>query len=234
MELKNKIVIVTGGSSGIGLATAVELRKKEAVVIITGRNEERLKKTSEEYGLIPFACDVSQESQVLELYNFVKKEYGRLDALINNAGFGTRGFLDEIKLEDFNRVFATNVAGAMLMAREAAKLFKAQNFGAIVNIASTAATKGYEGATVYAASKFALRGMTECWRAELRKYNVRVILVNPSEVQTEFAQNAGFGERAFNPKKLVSEDIAYSIISALEMNDRGFITELTVFATNPF
>jgi 3-oxoacyl-[acyl-carrier protein] reductase len=234
MDLKDKIVIVTGGSSGIGLATAAELRKKEAVVIITGRNEDRLKKTAEEYGLIPFVCDVSHESHVSNLYDFIKKEYGRLDALINNAGFGTRGFIDEIKLEDFNRVFATNVAGAMLMAREAAKLFKAQNSGAIVNIASTAGIKGYEGGTVYAASKFALRGMTECWRAELRKYNVRVILVNPSEVQTEFAQNAGFGERAFNPKKLVSEDIAYSIISALEMNDRGFITELTVFATNPF
>jgi len=75
--------------------------------------------------------------------------------------------------------------------------------------------------------------MTECWRAELRPYNVRVILINPSEVQTEFVVSSGRDKREFNPSKLVAEDIAHAVVSSLEMNDRGFITELTVFATNP-
>ena len=105
--------------------------------------------------------------------------------------------------------------------------------GNIINISSTAGKKGFAYGTAYAATKFALKGMTECWQAELRKYNVRVMLVNPSEVQTEFSVNAGNGEREFNPTKLLSEDIAHAVISALEMEDRGFITELTVFATNP-
>jgi 3-oxoacyl-[acyl-carrier protein] reductase len=86
--------------------------------------------------------------------------------------------------------------------------------------------------TAYYASKFALRGMTECWRAELRKHNVRVFLVNPSEVLTDFASTAGLAQKA-NETKLRPEEIAHAVKSALEMDDRGFTTELTVFATNP-
>ena len=89
------------------------------------------------------------------------------------------------------------------------------------------------GGTPYVASKFALRGMTECWRTELRNYNIRVILINPSEVQTEFVVNSGRPKREFNPTKLLPVDIAHSVLSSLEMNERGFVTELTVFATNP-
>jgi 3-oxoacyl-[acyl-carrier protein] reductase len=92
--------------------------------------------------------------------------------------------------------------------------------------------RGAPNGTAYYASKFALRGMTECWRAELRKYNVRVFLINPSEVITDFARRAGFPQ-ADNPSKLQSEDIAHMIKAVLEMNDRGFTPELSVFATNP-
>lgn len=233
MELKNKIILITGGTSGIGLSAAIELKKKGALVIITGRNEEKLKSEIEKNGFDGYRCDVSLEDEVLDLYSKIKIKYGKLDVLINNAGFGIMSRIESIKLDEFNKVFATNVAGAMLMAREASKIFIEQKSGAIINIASTAATKGFEGASAYSASKFALRGMTECWRAELRKDNVRVILINPSEVQTDFAKNAGFGERAFNPTKLLPIDIAHAIVAALEMNERGFITELTVFATNP-
>jgi 3-oxoacyl-[acyl-carrier protein] reductase len=140
---------------------------------------------------------------------------------------------DRVNLEQFNDVLQTNVVGAALAAREAAKIFKKQNSGAIINIASTAATKGFAGGTPYVATKFALRGMTECWRAELRPYNVRVILINPSEVQTDFVISSGRSAREFNPSKLISEDIAHTVVAALEMHERGFITELTVFATNP-
>jgi 3-oxoacyl-[acyl-carrier protein] reductase len=129
-------------------------------------------------------------------------------------------------------VFATNVTGAMLMAREAAKHFIAKRSGNIVNIASTAALRGAPSGTAYYASKFALRGMTECWRAELRKYSIRVILVNPSEVLTSFAATAGIPQKE-NPTKLRSEDIAYAIKGVLEMEDRGFTPELSIFATNP-
>lgn len=233
MILKNKIVIVTGGSVGIGLSTAIMLKSKEAEVIITGRNCERLEKTAKENGLIPFVSDISKEEDVLKLFDFIKNKFGNLDILINNAGFGYFDLVENIEVNRFNEVLQTNVIGAALAAREAAKIFKIQNSGAIINIASTAATKGFAGGTPYVASKFALRGMTECWRAELRPHNVRVILINPSEVQTEFVKNSGREEREFNPTKLVGDDIAHAVISSLEMDDRGFITELTVFATNP-
>jgi len=121
----------------------------------------------------------------------------------------------------------------LLSARLAVAIFKKQNSGNIVNISSTAGTKGFAGGTAYSATKFALKAMTECWRAELRQYNVRVILINPSEVQTHFVSNSGRESRPFNPSKLQGIDIAHTICSALEMEDRGFITELTVFATNP-
>jgi 3-oxoacyl-[acyl-carrier protein] reductase len=99
-----------------------------------------------------------------------------------------------------------------------------------VNISSTAGTKGFQGGTAYASSKFALRGMTECWREELRRSNVRVILVNPSEVLT------GFGGKppADNPRKLRPREIADAIVGALKVDDRGFLPEFSVFATNPF
>jgi 3-oxoacyl-[acyl-carrier protein] reductase len=162
-----------------------------------------------------------------------KRELGGYDTLINNAGFGIFAPLVETRLEDMQRVYATNVFGAMLVARESAKHFIAKNRGNIVNIASTAGQRGFAGGTSYATSKFALTGLTECWRAELRKNNIRVMQVNPSEVQTEFVAASGRPLRAFSDRKLIAPDIAHTIVSMLELDDRGFVTEATVWATNP-
>ncbi len=233
MNLKDKVIIVTGGSQGIGLATAKMLKSKGAQVVITARNKARLDEAAKANDLFQIQGDVANEADVKQIYQTVTDKFGRIDALINNAGYGYFSLLEDIELDKFNRVFATNVTGAMLMAREAAKIFKKQNHGNIVNISSTAGLKGFAYGTAYSATKFALKAMTECWRDELRKYNVRVILVNPSEVQTQFVINSGREGRSYNPTKLQAEDIAHSVCAALEMDDRGFITELTVFATNP-
>jgi 3-oxoacyl-[acyl-carrier protein] reductase len=139
-------------------------------------------------------------------------------------------------------MIAVNLTGAMLCTREASKHFMEKKYGNIINISSTAGIRGFENGTPYCASKFALAGMNECWRADLRKNNIRVMLVNPSEVQTDFSHNAAkwlktfikrVEEKDINPTKLIAEDIAHTIISMLEMEDRGFITEATVWATNP-
>ena len=103
------------------------------------------------------------------------------------------------------------------MAARAAKLFKNQNSGNIVNIGSTAAERGFERGTIYAASKFALRGMTQCWQAELRKHNIRVFLIDPSEVATAFAR-PDRKEREAPPNKLSSPEIAHAIAAVLEMD----------------
>ena len=128
-------------------------------------------------------------------YRELLEKFGDLDILVNNAGFGVFKNLVDFDRASFDAVFATNVTGAMLMAREAARIFITRNRGNIINISSTAGLRGAANGTAYYASKFALRGMTECWRAELRKYNVRVMLVNPSEVVTNFAAAAGFAAK---------------------------------------
>ena len=110
---------------------------------------------------------------------------------------------------------------------------KQQNKGSIINIASSAGLRGFKNGTVYAASKFALRGMTECWREELRPFNIRVMLVNPSAVPTAFNVESR-EEKSQKDNMLRPEELAHAIVSALAMDDRGFIPELGVWATNPF
>src|SRR3954453_2964775 len=159
----------------------------------------------------------------------VTEAFDGFDVLINNAGFGHFAPLVETTLEDMQRIYATNVFGAMLVARESATHFIAAGKGGnIINIASTAGQRGFAGGTAYASSKFALSGMTECWRAELRKHDIRVMQINPSEVQTDFYRG-----RPLSDRKLRATEIAHAALSMLEMDDRGFITELSVWATNP-
>ena len=234
MQIKDSTFLVTGGSLGIGKATAKMIVEKGGKVAITGRNELRLKKAAEEISAFPINADVAKPGDIKKTFELFLKEFEKLDCLINNAGIGGGwNEVTELKLEDFQKVYAVNVFGAAMMTKEAAKLFKKQNYGHIINIASTAAIKGYANGTVYSSSKFALRGMTECWRAELRKYNVRVILVNPSEVKTAFGDPDG-KEKEEVPNKLRGVEIAHTIVSALEMDNRGFIPEVTIWATNPF
>lgn len=232
MNLKGATVLVTGGSSGIGLSIAKVLAGAGARVAITGRDQKRLDEAATAYGVLAIKADVSKLADVQRTFADVFKAFGHLDVLINNAGVGTFKPLVETDPAEFERVFATNVTGAMLMAREAARHFVERKGGHLINIASTAAVRGAANGTAYYGSKFALRGMTECWRAELRPHNVRVILINPSEVITNFAATAGFPQKD-NETKLQGDDIAGIVKATLEMDDRGFVTELTVFATNP-
>jgi 3-oxoacyl-[acyl-carrier protein] reductase len=232
VDLKNAVALVTGGSVGIGRSIAQLLHEAGARVAITGRHQVRLEEAARALDVFPIRADVSNEADVARTYQEVLTKFGDLDILVNNAGFGTFKSLVDFDRASFDAVFATNVTGAMLMAREAAKIFIKRNRGNIVNISSTAGLRGAANGTAYYASKFALRGMTECWRAELRKYNIRVMLVNPSEVLTNFASVAGFPQKA-NETKLRGEEIAHAVKTILEMDDRGFTPELSVFATNP-
>ncbi len=233
MKLKDSKVIITGGSLGIGKATAKQLVDEGAKVVITGRDEKRLRAAVKATGAFPVVADVSDMSDIKRTFDEAMGYLGGLDCLINNAGIGHFPHLSDITLEDFHQVYSTNVYGAAMMAQVAAEIFKNQQSGNIINIGSTAAKKGFERGTIYASSKFALRGMTECWQAELRKFNVRVMLINPSEVTTAF-NSADRLERGELNNKLRSTEIAQSIVAALSMDDRGFIPELTVWATNPW
>jgi 3-oxoacyl-[acyl-carrier protein] reductase len=234
MQIKDSTFLITGGSLGIGKATAKLIIEKGGKVAITARNKSRLEKAAKEIGAFPITADVSKPDDIKKTYDVFENEFDRLDCLINNAGIGGKwNDVFNLNPDDFMNVYSVNVFGAALMTKHAANIFKKQKYGNIVNISSTAGTKGYPNGTVYASSKFALKGMTQCWQAELRKYNVRVILVNPSEVQTAFRDDEG-KERNEVPNKLRGHEIAHTIVCTLEMDDRGFIPEVTVWATNPF
>ncbi len=233
MNLTNKVALITGGSSGIGRATAKALAEVGARVSITGRDKSKLEETARALGVHAIHADVAIEADVHRTYRELTAKFGDLDILVNNAGVGSFKPLIDTDTAVFERVLATNVTGLMMMGREAAKIFIKRNGGNIVNISSTAGLRGAPNGTAYYSSKFAVRGMTECWRAELRKHNIRVMLVNPSEVLTNFSAANGLGTKKINDCKLRAEEIAYGIKATQEKDDRCFIPELSVFATNP-
>lgn len=234
MNIQNSKILVTGGSLGIGKETAKQLVAKGAQVVITGRNKERIEQAAKEIGAIPLVFDVADlgniEAKAAECLALLG---GSLDVLVNNAGIGEFPLLGDITAEDFMKVFNTNVFGLTLVTQAFLPTMKKQQSGTIINIGSTASLKGFARGSVYSASKFAVRSLTQSWQAELRKDNIRVCQVNPSEVTTAFAKEDR-QERATEPNKLDAGDIAHTIVSVIEMDNKGFIPEVTVWATNPF
>jgi len=233
MKTNNIKALITGGSSGIGKSTAKILIENNAKVAITGRDFNKLTNTANKIGAIPLHFDVSIYNTIDDCVTEAVKKLGGINVLINNAGIGTFPLLEDIQIEDFEKVFATNVFGLTMLTKAVVKHYKAQKYGDIINVASTASLKGFARGSVYSASKFALRSLTECWRAELRKDNIRVMQINPSEVTTAFNATDRM-ERQEEDNKLRSTEIAHSILAMLAMDNRGFIPELTVWATNPF
>ena len=233
MSLVDKVFIITGGSSGLGKAFAHELIVNFAEVIITGRDEKKLIQVAEDLGCHYFHADVTKDEDIDALMEYTLTHFKQVDGIINNAGIGGWSSLEELSRDKMREVYEVNVFGAAMMAAKAAVIFKKQNFGTIVNIASTASIKGYQNGTIYASSKFALRGMSQCWQAELRPYNVRVIQINPSEVPTAFGQ-VDRVEKVAVENKLSPKEIADVLIASLKMDGRGFIPEVSIFATNPF
>ena len=233
MNLTDSRILITGGSSGLGKEMARVLNDAGAKVLITGRDEAKVEQVANELGVHGIAADASNEADIARTFEAVRSELGGLDVLINNAGFGEFALVEDLTMEAFERVFRTNVFGAALMAREATKIFKEQDHGNIINISSTAGRKGYAHGSIYASSKFALSGLTECWRDELRRHNIRVMQINPSAVPTAF--NVGDrSEKPLEDNKLTPTEIAHAVKSVLKMDSRGFIPELAVWATNPF
>jgi 3-oxoacyl-[acyl-carrier protein] reductase len=233
MKFEESSALITGGSVGIGYALAKALIARGAKVTITARREEPLREAAKKLGCDYVVGDVGDPAHAQAAVDQVVAQHGRLDLLVNNAGWGKFGKLVDLDPEDFLAMHRTNVFGALLFGQAAAKQFIAQSSGNLVNISSTSGLNGGAGATAYSSSKFALKGMTECWRAELRPSNVRVMLVNPSEVLTNFAATAGY-EQPPSEKKLRATEIADAIVGALAIDSRGFIPEFAVFATNPF
>ncbi len=232
MNLETAKVIVTGGTSGIGYETAKLLKESGAEVVICGRDEKRVEEVSAELNIFGIAADVSKEKDVENLFDFALDKLGDLNVLINNAGIGFMGSLVETTVEDFTRIWDINTKSVFMCGQKAAKHFVEKNTGNIINVSSMGAVNGFANGSAYVSSKAAITGLTMCWRAELRKHNVRVMQVNPSEVITPFIEKLGYVS-ANADKKLKGLEIAQVIVSMLKLNDVGFIPEVNVWATNP-
>ncbi|MAZ57939.1 MAG: short-chain dehydrogenase [Flavobacteriales bacterium] len=234
MNVQGKNIIITGGSLGIGKETARTLVQKGANVLITGRSASRLIEAQNYTGAKIIEFDISNHKNISE--NAVKcidiLDH-KIDVLINNAGIGVRKSIIELNIEDFLKVFNVNVFGLALFTKEIVPHMIKESYGTIINIGSTASLKGYKNGSIYSSSKFAVRCLTQCWQNELRPHNIRVCQINPSEVTTAFG-NPERVEREYVDNKLTPKEIAHSIVSAIEMDERGFINELNIWATNPF
>ena len=222
--------LITGGSQGIGAALVELACTAGHDVVFTGRNEQLIENVARKTGAHGLRADVSVGDDNARTVEACRERMGGIDVLVNNAGYAYRAEIGALDVDAMRRMFETNVFGLVDITNRVVPLMKAQGKGDIVNIASTSGMKGAATATPYGASKWAVRGISQCWQAELRPHGIRVTCVCPSEVQTNFGGKAGRN----NPNKLYAEDIGGTIMAALTMPRRALWPELAVFANNPW
>ena len=222
--------LITGGSQGIGAALVERACKAGHMVVFTGRNEQFIEQVARETGAHGLHADVSMEADNARTVKECQERMGGIDVLVNNAGYAYRAEIGDLDTEQMRQMFETNVFGLVDLTNRVVPEMKSRGLGDIVNVASTSGMKGAATATAYAASKWAVRGISQCWQAELRPFGIRVICVCPSEVQTNFGGRLGRN----NPNKLYANDIADTIFAALSMPRRALWPELAVFANNPW
>ena len=228
--MQKRKILITGGSQGIGAALVQQAKKSGHDVVFTGRNDAHIQQTVKQTGAHAIKADVSSDADNQRVVDECLSTMGGIDVLINNAAFGYNAEIGSLDMNTMRSLFATNVFGAVDLTNRVVPHMKAKGDGDIVNIASTSGMKGAKGATVYAGSKWAMRGITQCWQADLRPHGIRVICICPSEVQTNWMGKTGRD----NPNKLYADDIAATILAGLDMPRRVLWTELTVFANNPW
>jgi NAD(P)-dependent dehydrogenase (short-subunit alcohol dehydrogenase family) len=237
MDLTNAVAVVTGASKGLGAHLARTLANQGATVYGLARSTDKLDALQDDLGTAfrPVACDVRKEDQVASAFETVNTEAGRLDALLNNAGLGQFGPVDDLDTDAFDVQMDTNVRGVYLCTREAVPMMRAQNeatgFGGhIVNIASIAGLLGNPNISAYNASKFAVRGFSEAVMKEVREDGIRVTCLYPGSVDTNFFDVAGV-EMTENP--LRPEDVAATVQHVLESPTNHLISEVVMRPLRP-
>jgi 3-oxoacyl-[acyl-carrier protein] reductase len=226
----NTRFLITGGSQGIGAALVTLARRAGHKVVFTGRDEARIDEVARSTGAHGVRANVALPGDNEKTIEACETHMGGIDVLINNAALPCAAEIGELDIDRMRALFDTNVFGMVDITNRVVPLMKTQGYGDIVNIASTSGTKGAKGGTAYAGSKWAVRGISQCWQAELRPLGIRVFSLCPSEVQTTWGGKLGRN----NPNKLYAEDIAATIMAALDMPRRVLWPEVAVFASNPW
>lgn len=220
MDLKDKVIIITGASSGIGRAAALACAKRGARVVLAARRVEKLQALCGEISKFNDAClyvrtDVTQEHQVQNLFDETEHRWGRVDILINNAGRGLKEEIRNISFDDWRAVLHTNLTSVFLCSREALRRMIAQNHpGHIITISSIAGLYGTATFGAYCAAKHGVTGFQRSLKWEARRYGIKVSTLFPGRVETEFFKH--YPKRPSRKQMLTSEDLARTLVAVAE------------------
>jgi len=231
-HLKDQVAIVTGGSSGIGLAIARAFVEEEMRVTIAARDKRRLEEAgshlhSRSVGdgtVLAIQTDVSQANEVLRMVKQTLDHFGRLDVLVNSAGIGRMARLDELKEKDWDEILNINLKGVFLCTQAALPEMKRRRCGYVVNISSVAGKEGFAGGGAYCASKFGVMALTETLLEEASSYNIRVTAICPGYVDTPMVAGAPVpGTEMIRP-----EDIAQTVLYLLHLSENAVVREIVM------
>ncbi len=232
INLKNKIVIITGAGSGIGRATALGLARKGAFVVLAGRRIEKLQALHDEIISFNKEClavqtDVTSEAQVAHLFEETVKRFGHIDILINNAGRGLKAEIEDIDIKEWHDVLEVNLTGVFLCSKKALVSMKPQKSGHIITVGSIAGLYGTAGYAAYCAAKHGVTGFQRSLRWEARKHGIKVSTVFPGRVDTEFFDV--YPDRPPKGQMLSATDLANYIVTVAEQK---FLKRQAVRALN--
>jgi NADP-dependent 3-hydroxy acid dehydrogenase YdfG len=209
-NIAGKVVVITGASSGLGEATARLLSAQGATVVLGARRGDRLRALEAELTgsggkVLAVTTDVTHCDQVKRLVDAAVQTFGRIDVMINNAGLMPQSPLERLKIDEWDRMIDVNIKGVLYGIAAALPYMKQQKAGHIINVSSVAGHKVRAGATVYAATKFAVRALSEGLRLEVKPYNIRTTVISPGAVATELPNSVTDPDTAQRLKQFYEE-----------------------------
>jgi NADP-dependent 3-hydroxy acid dehydrogenase YdfG len=193
-NIKDKVVVITGASSGMGEAAAKHLSNLGATIVLGARRADRIEKLAKEINdnggkAIAIAVDVTQRDQVKKLVDAAVEQFGRVDVLLNNAGIMPLSLVESLHVDEWDKMIDVNLKGVLNGIAAVLPYMKEQKSGQIINTSSVAGHKVFSGSAVYSATKFAVRALTEGLRMEVKPYNIRTTIVCPGAVKTELLEH---------------------------------------------
>lgn len=225
--LRGKIAVVTGGNSGIGYATAKELKKQGATVVITGRRKEAVDKAAAELGIIGFVADQGQVSAIQQLSETVKKQYGAIDILFINAGILGGGAIEQATENDFDNVMNVNFKGAYFTLSNFIPLLN--DGSSVVFLSSNTASMHGANSSIYSSSKAALNSVMKIAAVELAPRKIRVNSVSPGPIQTEIMTKAGYSADQLEQLK----DWMINRIPLRQMGNADDVAKMVTYFSSP-